>query len=382
MEDAVERRALAGRRLQWLQPGAAQSRTGDCLLHRHGQHAPPTPRPTGSRRRAHGWRGAVRPEAHQVLHEAAGLGVPAAPHLGAEHNQRLGPCPAEFWVARLRRSATRSTAPSTAAAHGRIARGQGEAVGAPLVTAGTQAWRRSTALRRCSAPRTRRGRVCDGPAFRHAGRWCGPTTAAEGLALPTPSHLSRTSTQHASCRRHCHLKLPATRCPPLDLNTRPGTTCSMEKSRVRSSKTSPRLTTLVAGNVPRPPSMASASEPFCGKWMPPPPPCLTHRQDRSQSPLFRAFLLRRLRLPLPLTAARRRCRQPHGAFGNHLAAAACAHCARMGRTAARVCREAGATVVMHVLYTLSQCGPCPPRRERHRNHCERPALVGRCAACR
>ena len=51
---------------------------------------------------------------------------------------------------------------------------------------GSKRGRRSTALPPCSAPRARRGRACDGPAFRHAGRWRGPTTAAERLALPTP----------------------------------------------------------------------------------------------------------------------------------------------------------------------------------------------------
>ena len=39
-----------------------------------------------------------------------------------------------------------------------------------------------------------------------------------------------------------------------------------------------------------------------------------------QSPLFRALLLHRLRLPLPLTTARCSCRQPHYACGDHLAA--------------------------------------------------------------
>ena len=71
------------------------------------------------------------------------------------------------------------------------------------------------------------------------------------------------------------------------------------------------------------------------------------------SPLFRVLLLRRLRLPLPLTSARCRCRQLHDRFGDHLAA-----CPRSGvlrarggpleRAAARVCREAGATVALNV----------------------------------
>ena len=72
------------------------------------------------------------------------------------------------------------------------------------------------------------------------------------------------------------------------------------------------------------------------------------------SPLFRAILLRRLRLPLPLTAARCRCRALHDHCGDHLAA-----CPRSGllrakggpveRAAARICREAGATVALNVL---------------------------------
>ena len=71
------------------------------------------------------------------------------------------------------------------------------------------------------------------------------------------------------------------------------------------------------------------------------------------SPLFRVLLLRRLRLPVPLTSARCRCRQLHDRFGDHLAA-----CPRSGvlrardgpleRAAARVCREAGATVALNV----------------------------------
>ena len=63
------------------------------------------------------------------------------------------------------------------------------------------------------------------------------------------------------------------------------------------------------------------------------------------SPLFRVLLLRQLRLPLPLTSARCRCRQLHDLFGDHLAA-----CPRSGveRAAARICREAGATVALNV----------------------------------
>ena len=73
-----------------------------------------------------------------------------------------------------------------------------------------------------------------------------------------------------------------------------------------------------------------------------------------ESPLFRAILLRRLRLPLPLTSARCRCRAHLDPCGDHLAA-----CPRSGilrarggpleRAAARVCREAGAAVALNVL---------------------------------
>ena len=72
------------------------------------------------------------------------------------------------------------------------------------------------------------------------------------------------------------------------------------------------------------------------------------------SPVFRALLLRRLRLPLPLDAAACRCRRPVDPLGDHRAA-----CPRSGilrsrglpleRAAARVCREAGATVACNVL---------------------------------
>ena len=44
--------------------------------------------------------------------------------------------------------------------------------------------------------------------------------------------LSRASKQQKSCQSCCHCKLPATLCPPLALNSRPGTACSMEKIRV------------------------------------------------------------------------------------------------------------------------------------------------------
>ena len=78
---------------------------------------------------------------------------------------------------------------------------------------------------------------------------------------------------------------------------------------------------------------------------------------------FRVLLLRRLRLPLPLTAAFCRCRRRQDEFGDHLAA-----CPRSGvlrargapleRAAARVCREAGATVATNVLVRDLNVAPC------------------------
>ena len=72
------------------------------------------------------------------------------------------------------------------------------------------------------------------------------------------------------------------------------------------------------------------------------------------SHLFRVLLLRRLRLPLPLTARACRCRRALDPLGDHRAA-----CPRSGalrsrgtpleRAAARVCREAGARVTTHTL---------------------------------
>ena len=78
---------------------------------------------------------------------------------------------------------------------------------------------------------------------------------------------------------------------------------------------------------------------------------------------FQVSLLRRLRLPLPLTAAFCRCRRRQDEFGDHLAA-----CPRSGvlrargapleRAAARVCREAGATVATNVLVRDLNVAPC------------------------
>ena len=70
-------------------------------------------------------------------------------------------------------------------------------------------------------------------------------------------------------------------------------------------------------------------------------------------PVFRTLLLRRLRLPLPLTVRACRCGLFLDAFGHHRSA--CAVSGVLGRrgfavesAAARICREASARVMANV----------------------------------
>ena len=79
----------------------------------------------------------------------------------------------------------------------------------------------------------------------------------------------------------------------------------------------------------------------------------TSRLTRLDAPVFRILLLRRLRLPLPLTARACRCGLPLDAFGHQRSA--CAVSRVLGRrgfavesAAARICREAGARVMVNV----------------------------------
>ena len=98
-----------------------------------------------------------------------------------------------------------------------------------------------------------------------------------------------------------------------------------------------------------PPSLAlleSQCGPFASRILTALPSCHELALD---SPVFRALLLRRLRLPLPVDAAACRCHRPGDPLGDHRAA-----CPRSGilrsrglpleRAAARVCRKAGATM--------------------------------------
>ena len=79
----------------------------------------------------------------------------------------------------------------------------------------------------------------------------------------------------------------------------------------------------------------------------------TSRMTRIDPAPFRALLLRRLRLPLPLSVRSCRCGRPLDAFGHHRAA--CATAGVLGRrgwalesVAARVCRKGGARVRSNV----------------------------------
>ena len=92
--------------------------------------------------------------------------------------------------------------------------------------------------------------------------------------------------------------------------------------------------------------LRSQQGPFASRFLTTVPTCPALSYP---SHLFRVLLLRRLRLPLPLSQRYCRCRRPLDSLGDHRAA-----CARAGvlrsrgcpleRAAARVCREAGARV--------------------------------------
>ena len=98
--------------------------------------------------------------------------------------------------------------------------------------------------------------------------------------------------------------------------------------------------------------------------------------------LFRVLLLRRLRLPLPLTARACRCRRALNPLGDHRAA-----CPRSGalrsrgtpleRAAARFCREGGAPVTTHTLLSDLNIDRPPRRQPTYRSHSKRFAPLGR-----
>ena len=84
----------------------------------------------------------------------------------------------------------------------------------------------------------------------------------------------------------------------------------------------------------------------------------TNRASRLEPQLLRVLFLRRLRLPLPLSARACRCGRPLDVFGHHRSA--CAVVGTLGRrgfplenAAARVCREAGGRSVTWILVWLT-----------------------------
>ena len=81
-----------------------------------------------------------------------------------------------------------------------------------------------------------------------------------------------------------------------------------------------------------------------------------HADSTYESHLFRILLLRRLRLPIPLTASHCRCRRALDPYGDHRAACAQSGILRnragpLERATARMCREAGARVTTNTLLT-------------------------------
>ena len=79
----------------------------------------------------------------------------------------------------------------------------------------------------------------------------------------------------------------------------------------------------------------------------------TAAELRLPSELFRIVLLRRLRMPLPASGRAYRCGRPADALGDHVAACPTSgvlrtRAAPVERAIARVCREAGGRVAMHV----------------------------------
>ena len=109
--------------------------------------------------------------------------------------------------------------------------------------------------------------------------------------------------------------------------------------------------------------------------------------SRIDSHLFRVLLLRRLRLPLPLSARQCRCGRPLDAFGHHRAA--CARAGVLGRRGfavesafARICREAGGRVVANaMLRDFDLVAPNPRDQRRLEILADGLPLFGGGAAC-
>ena len=114
--------------------------------------------------------------------------------------------------------------------------------------------------------------------------------------------------------------------------------------------------------------MRSQSGPYSGMALSVAPAIFLTRIDPA---LFRVLLLRRLRLPLPLSSRWCRCGRPLDSFGHHRAA--CPRAGVLGRrgfavesAAARICREAGGRVTVNMmvrdmdLVGFASCSRQPP----------------------
>ena len=113
--------------------------------------------------------------------------------------------------------------------------------------------------------------------------------------------------------------------------------------------------------------LRSQSEPLAGIVLSVAP---SSTLTRIESHLFRVVLLRRLRLPLPLSVHQCRCGRSLDVFGHHRAA--CARAGVLGRrgfavesAGARMCREAGGRVVFNAMlrdFDLGAPNPLDSRR--------------------
>ena len=96
-------------RMRGRGPRASERRAAHSLLHRYSQSRPPPSRPGGGGCGSQCRRGPLGSHARQVSDELLSCFIPAP----AEHEEPLRASGAELWVGSLRRSATRSMAPSS-----------------------------------------------------------------------------------------------------------------------------------------------------------------------------------------------------------------------------------------------------------------------------
>ena len=123
--------------------------------------------------------------------------------------------------------------------------------------------------------------------------------------------------------------------------------------------------------------LASQSGPYASRAF----TTIPYGPDTSYPPhLFRVILLRRLRLPLPLTSRTCRCRRILDPLGDHRAACAQSGVLRsrggpLERATARICREAGARVTTNTSQWPQHQPPPPTRWPPDRSHCQWPPAL-------